>query len=108
MADLIPPQDRPPLWWMTGSRYTARMIWCWMKLVDSSLRSACSSAPNEVLYPQSSGVYRVDPHGAVARIIGDAGTPNGIAISPDQRTLYVGSNRFDVLGNKAILAYDRT
>ena len=62
--------------------------------------------PTDVLHRQGSGVYRIDPDGTVQRIIADAGTPNGIAVSPDQRTLYVGSNRFSVLNNKAILAYD--
>ncbi len=37
-------------------------------------------------------VYRVDTDGTVARIITDAGKPNGVAISPDQKTLYVVSN----------------
>ncbi len=37
-------------------------------------------------------VYRVDPDGTVTRIITDAGKPNGVAISPDQKTLYVVSN----------------
>lgn len=34
-------------------------------------------------------VYRIDPDGSVHRIIADLGKPNGIAISPDQKTLYV-------------------
>ena len=55
---------------------------------------------------RGSGVYRVDPDGTVHRIIADAGMPNGILVSPDQRTLYVGKNEFDTLGNGAILAYD--
>jgi gluconolactonase len=38
------------------------------------------------------GVYRIDPDGAIERIITDAGKPNGVAISPDQKTLYVVSN----------------
>ena len=38
------------------------------------------------------GVYRLDPDGSVHRIITDAGKPNGVAISPDQKTLYVVSN----------------
>lgn len=38
------------------------------------------------------GVYRIDPDGKVARIITDAGKANGVAISPDQKTLYVVSN----------------
>ena len=37
-------------------------------------------------------VYRVDPDGAITRIITDAGKPNGVCISPDQKTLYVVSN----------------
>src|SRR5260370_4764704 len=38
------------------------------------------------------GVYRLDPDGKVTRIITDAGKPNGIQVSPDQKTLYVISN----------------
>lgn len=62
--------------------------------------------PDDVLHRQGSGVYRVDPGGTATQLIADAGVPNGIAISPDQATLYVGSNMFDALGGKAILAYD--
>ncbi|MBS13822.1 MAG: gluconolactonase [Gemmatimonadetes bacterium] len=64
-------------------------------------------------------VYRIDPDGSVHRIIVDAGKPNGIAISPDQKTLYVVSNDngttgLDRLperasthkGRMALLAYD--
>jgi gluconolactonase len=36
-------------------------------------------------------VYRIDPGGAAQLLIADAGKPNGIAIAPDQRTLYVSS-----------------
>ena len=35
------------------------------------------------------GVYRIDPDGTVSLIIADAGKPNGIVVSPDQKTLYV-------------------
>ncbi|MDP7278136.1 MAG: SMP-30/gluconolactonase/LRE family protein [Planctomycetaceae bacterium] len=38
------------------------------------------------------GVYRLDPDGSIHRIITDAGKPNGVCISPDQKTLYVVSN----------------
>lgn len=62
--------------------------------------------PTDVLHRAASGVYRIDRDGKVARIISDAGTPNGIAVSPDQRTLYVGTNRLDIFGAHAILAYD--
>jgi gluconolactonase len=37
-------------------------------------------------------VYRIDPDRSLHRILVDVGVPNGIAVSPDQRTLYVGSN----------------
>ncbi len=38
------------------------------------------------------GVYRIDTDGSVHLIIADSSKPNGIAVSPDQKTLYVGSN----------------
>jgi gluconolactonase len=38
------------------------------------------------------GVYRVDQGGAVSRIAWDVAKPNGIALSPDERTLYVSDN----------------
>jgi gluconolactonase len=37
-------------------------------------------------------VYRVDPDGSIHRVITDAGKPNGVAIAPDQKTLYVVTN----------------
>ncbi len=37
-------------------------------------------------------VYRIDTDGTLHRIITNAGKPNGVAISPDQKTLYVVSN----------------
>ena len=65
------------------------------------------------------GVYRVDPDGSVHLIVSDAGKPNGIAISPDQKTLYVVSNDDGTTdfqritagipvrkGRMALLAYD--
>jgi gluconolactonase len=52
------------------------------------------------------GVYRIDPDGRLTRIIADAGKPNGISVSPDQRSLYVvsndnGSHAFDRLSPEA-------
>ena len=35
------------------------------------------------------GVYRVDPKGEVTLLISDVTWPNGIAFSPDEKTLYV-------------------
>jgi gluconolactonase len=71
-------------------------------------------------------VYRIDLDGTIHRIISDAGKPNGVAISPDQKTFYLVSNDngaegFDRLdppetpmekktklrkGNMALMAYD--
>ncbi len=43
-------------------------------------------------------VYRLDLDGKLHRIITDAGKPNGVAISPDQKTLYVVTNDDGHLG----------
>jgi gluconolactonase len=64
-------------------------------------------------------VYRIDTDGTIHRIITDAGKPNGVCISPDQKTLYVVSNdngntgigRLPMdapakKGSMALLAYD--
>ena len=64
-------------------------------------------------------VYRIDPDGSIARIITDAGKPNGVAVSPDQQSLFVVSNdngSTDLFrtaeappvrkGRMALLAYD--
>lgn len=65
------------------------------------------------------GVYRIDTDGTVDLVIADSGKPNGIAVSPDQKTLYVGSNDSGTFrempenmptytGRMALLAYDLT
>ncbi len=64
-------------------------------------------------------VYRIDPDGKIHRIITDAGKPNGVAVSPDQKSLYVVSNDNGHMGigripleapahkgRMALLAYD--
>ncbi len=69
-------------------------------------------------------VYRVDTDGSIHRIITDAGKPNGIAVSPDQKSIYVVSNENGTTGigrlksegtkvleptkkgNMALMAYD--
>ena len=38
------------------------------------------------------GVYRLDPGGAVTLVVGDLTRPNGVALSPDARTLYVANS----------------
>ena len=47
---------------------------------------------HETLDQPVMGVYRVDIDGSIQRIITDAGKPNGVCVSPDQKTLYVVSN----------------
>jgi gluconolactonase len=64
-------------------------------------------------------VYRIDTDGSIHRIITDAGKPNGVCVSPDQKTLYVVSNDNGTTGigrvpdktpllkgRMALLAYD--
>ena len=64
-------------------------------------------------------VYRIDTDGKISRIISDAGKCNGVAVSPDQKTLYVVSNDNGSMGigrvpekepllkgRMALLAYD--
>ena len=64
-------------------------------------------------------VYRIDPDSSLHRIITDAGKPNGVAVSPDQKTLYVVANDNGTTGmfrlppetplhrgSMALLAYD--
>jgi gluconolactonase len=49
-------------------------------------------------------VYRIDPDGTLTRIIEAVSRPNGIAISPDQKTLYVSDNREGAMA--VLLAFD--
>ena len=51
---------------------------------------------------ESSGVHRVAPDGSVSLLISDLGFPNGLALSPNERTLYVANTREPALIN----AYD--
>ena len=63
------------------------------------------------------GVFRVDSVGSATLAVADAGKPNGIVISPDQRTLYLAVNDNGATGpvpagtvlrpgRRAVLAYD--
>lgn len=63
------------------------------------------------------GVYRIDPDCSVHLAVTDAGKPNGVAVSPDQKTLYVISHDNGAMGTlpdemtphkgrMALLAYD--
>ena len=74
---------------------------------------------HEPVYQPVQSVYRIDPDGSVHRIIADAGKPNGVCVSPDQKSIYIVSNAgryigFDSVveahaiskGAMALLAYD--
>ncbi len=50
-------------------------------------------------------VYRVDPDGQVTRIIRDVKKPNGIVLSPDQKTLYLAESNSDPKQPRLLLAY---
>ncbi len=63
------------------------------------------------------GVFRIDPDRGLHLVVTDAGKPNGLAVSPDQKTLYVASGDNGATGalpkgmapfpgRSAILAYD--
>ena len=49
--------------------------------------------PNQGKGPErempENGVYRLDPDGTLVQVIGDLVRPNGVTLSPDERTLYV-------------------
>ena len=54
------------------------------------------------------GVYRIDPDGKVTRVLGqtDVQKPNGIAVAPDDKTLYVVDSNDDKGGNRKLWAFD--
>jgi gluconolactonase len=54
------------------------------------------------------GVYRIDPDGKVTRVLGqpDVQKPNGIAVAPDDGTLYVADSNDRPGGNRKIWAFD--
>lgn len=46
---------------------------------------------HEPVEQASPALYRIDPNGTVTRLATAVGTANGVAVSPDQKRLYVGS-----------------
>jgi gluconolactonase len=54
------------------------------------------------------GVYRIDPDSRVTRVLGqpDVQKPNGIAVAPDDRTLYVVDSNDAKGGNRKVWAFD--
>ncbi|MEZ4712534.1 MAG: SMP-30/gluconolactonase/LRE family protein [Caldilineaceae bacterium] len=51
-------------------------------------------------------VYRIELDGALTRVIDDMQTPNGILITPDDRTLYIVDHNPEPGGARTLLAYD--
>lgn len=60
------------------------------------------------MYMKDESVYRIDPDGKVTRLITqpDIQRPNGVALSPDEKTLYVVDSCSVVGGNRKIWAFD--
>src|SRR5262249_20636980 len=54
------------------------------------------------------GVYRIDPDGGVMRVLGQPQVqkPNGIAVAPDGKTLYVADSNDAPGGNRKIFAFE--
>lgn len=50
-------------------------------------------------------VYKIDPKGNVTRFISDVTKPNGIVLSPDQKTIYVANNDNNPKGKRLLLAF---
>jgi gluconolactonase len=60
---------------------------------------------SEPLELDAQSVYRIDPDGTVTRVISDVQKPNGIVLSPDQRTLYLAESNLPGKGSRQLLAY---
>jgi len=52
------------------------------------------------------GVYRIDPDGTLTMIIDDLKRPNGIGVSPDQKSLYVVANDVTVGGTRKVYHFE--
>lgn len=52
-------------------------------------------------------VYRLDPDGAMTRIVDDLETPNGILLTPDEQTLYLVDHNPHPGGARTLVAYRR-
>jgi gluconolactonase len=50
-------------------------------------------------------VYQVDQDGTVTQVIKDVQKPNGIVISPDQKSLYLADSNSDPKGHRLLLSY---
>lgn len=61
-----------------------------------------------IMEMDTEGVYRLDPNGSVTRILDQSTVeqPNGIALSPDDRTLYISDHNIRPGKNRKIWAFD--
>jgi len=55
----------------------------------NSLNDLAVDTRGGVYFTDTQGIYYLPPGGTVTKIIGDVPRPNGLALSPDERTLYV-------------------
>lgn len=60
---------------------------------------------SEKLELEQQSVYRIDTDGSVTRIITDVQKPNGIVLSPDQKTLYVADSNSDLKEKRRLFAF---
>ncbi len=60
---------------------------------------------SEKLELEQQSVYRIDADGTVTRIITQVQKPNGILISPDQKTLYVADSNSDPKEKRRLVAF---
>ncbi len=63
-------------------------------------------SPGEELMQDVPCVYYVAPGGAITRVIDDITFPNGLELSPDEKTLYVVNTKDEVDKGRTIWAYD--
>lgn len=79
--------------------------------IDRQGRIYFTDRPGPVVTPEQTGVhgvYRIDPDGSIARILTEPEVerPNGLVVSPDDRTLYVIETAQQEGGARMIRAYD--
>ncbi|MCS7166909.1 MAG: SMP-30/gluconolactonase/LRE family protein [Gemmatales bacterium] len=60
---------------------------------------------NEPREIEQEAVYRIDPDGTIIQLITDVQKPNGVAVSPDGKTLYIADNNPAPKGARLLLAY---
>lgn len=60
---------------------------------------------DEKIELDTQSVYRIDPDGKVTKIIVDVKKPNGIVLSPDEKTLYLAESNSDPKAARLLLAY---